>query len=206
MNLFHNSLDDPPSRSYALFVSHAWDYRDDYEGIVNLLNADRSFSWENLSVPFNEPLSLPPALPKSHRTILRQLDERIKRTHCLLVLAGMYVAHRGWIQSEIEAAQEYGKPILAIAPRGQERFPEALTQAAHDRASWNSKSIVAAVRKLVPAAATSFPQLATLARPPYRTGPFALPIVPAPSPPRPLYRGLVPPSIIPPLTPPPKKK
>ena len=70
-------------------------------------------------------------LPKSYRYLVRQLDERISWADCLLVLAGMYVAHRGWIQSEIEAAQEFGKAIIAVQPRGNERFPEALMRITH---------------------------------------------------------------------------
>jgi len=37
----------------------------------------------------------------------------------------MYVAHRQWIQSEIESALDFKKPIVGVAPRGQERIPEA---------------------------------------------------------------------------------
>jgi hypothetical protein len=62
--------------------------------------------------------------------LVRQLDERISQSDCLLVLAGMYAAHRGWIQSEIEAAKGFQKPIVAVGPRGNERFPEAVMHAA----------------------------------------------------------------------------
>jgi hypothetical protein len=107
-----------------VFISHAWDYKSEYDGVVNLLNADYSFKWVNLSVPIDDPLPVLMGLPKSHRHIVRQLDEKIRQTDCLLVLAAMYVAHRGWIQSEIEAALEFKKPIIAVKPRGQERVPE----------------------------------------------------------------------------------
>lgn len=43
-------------RRYALFISHAWDYHSEYDGLVNLLNSDSSFFWENLSVPKDKPL------------------------------------------------------------------------------------------------------------------------------------------------------
>jgi hypothetical protein len=46
----------PPSRRYRLFISHAWDYKDEYERLVKLLNTDIGFIWENLSVPEENPL------------------------------------------------------------------------------------------------------------------------------------------------------
>jgi len=86
-------------------------------------------------------------LPKSYRYLVRQIDERIAQADCLLVLAGMYVAHSGWIQSEIEAAKDFRKPIIAIEPRGNERFPDAVMHAADERVGWNSLSIISAIRK-----------------------------------------------------------
>jgi predicted DNA-binding transcriptional regulator AlpA len=93
------------------------------------------------------------------------LDEKIKEADCLLVLAGMYAAHRGWIQSEIEAAQEFGKPIIAIAPRGQERFPK-VTVTANETVGWTSKSIIEAVRRLAPSPTSSLQTLAGLSTTP----------------------------------------
>jgi hypothetical protein len=136
------------SHEYSLFISHAWDYKDDYEGVVSLLSPSWDFRWKNLSVPQEDPLPTLFRLPKSHRYLVRQLDERIAKSDCLLVLDAMYVAHRGWIQSEIEAAQEFGKPIIAIAPRGQERFSEVLKYAADEKVGWNRASIVGAIRRL----------------------------------------------------------
>ena len=145
----------PPSREYLLFICHAWDYGGDYEGVVSLLKLDRSFVWRNLSVERDNPLPSLFRLPKSYRYLCRQLDELISKADCVLVPDAMYVAHRGWIQSELEAAQDFRKPIVAIAPRGQERFPEAVRYAADARVGWNSASIINTIRKLVTGLGTS---------------------------------------------------
>ncbi len=136
-----------PLRLYRLFISHAWDYKGEYEGLVNLLNSDQTFLWHDLSVSEDRPLPVLLKLPKSYRYLVRQIDERIAKADCLLVLAGMYVTHRGWIQSEIEAAQDFMKPIIAVEPRGNERFPEAVMHAATERVGWNCVSIVSAIRR-----------------------------------------------------------
>ena len=136
-------------RRYRLFISHAWDYTGEYEAAVNLLNTDFFFQWDNLSVPEETPLMTLPLLPRSYRYLVRQIDERILQADCLLVLAGMYVAHSGWIQSEMEAAREFRKPIIAVRPRGNERFPEAAMLIANETVWWNTASIVSAIRRNV---------------------------------------------------------
>lgn len=152
------------SKSYALFISHAWDYESDYQGAVRLLNADNSFRWENISVTRDRPL--PPwseLRPRSFRSIVHQLDAKIKNADCVLVLAGMYVAQAGWIHSEIDSAKDFNKPVIAIAPRGQERFPRALIEDAEALVGWNSKSIIDVIRRLTSLpAALSFPDLFAL--------------------------------------------
>jgi hypothetical protein len=144
------------SRQYRVFISHAWDYGDEYDGVVNLLNSNISFRWTNLSITIDQPLPMLTFFPKSYRNIVRQLDEEIQRADCVLVLAAMYFAHRGWIQSEIEAAAEYNKPIIAVLPRGQERVPEALSRVAVTAPiGWNSNSIISAIRQYSAPVATT---------------------------------------------------
>lgn len=137
------------SRRYKLFISHAWDHKDEYDGLVNLLKLDPTFLWDNLSIPEENPLAVLMQLPKSYRNLVRQIDQRILQADCLIVLAGMYAAHRGWIQSEIEAAKDFHKPIIAVEPRGNERFPDAVMHAADERVGWNKASIISAIRKRV---------------------------------------------------------
>ena len=64
----------------------------------------------------------------------------------VIVLAGMYVDYRKWIQKEIEIAQSYNKPIIAIKPRGSERMPQELSNVANTIVNWNTDSIVESIR------------------------------------------------------------
>lgn len=157
----------PITPPYKLFISHAWDYNDEYEGVVRLLNGDIAFRWKNLSVPIDNPIATRLLLPKSYRYILRQIEEKIKQSDCLLVLAAMYVCHRGWIQSEIEAANDFGKPIIAIRPRGQERVPEIFSWlGVREPVGWTTDSIISAIRAHAsPSGTTPIPLIGGL-RPP----------------------------------------
>jgi hypothetical protein len=75
------------------------------------------------------------------------LDEQIRQASAVLVLAGMYVAYKQWIQYEIDRALSKGKPVIGIRPRGQERIPLAVAEAAKEMIGWNTESIVSAIRK-----------------------------------------------------------
>jgi hypothetical protein len=115
--------------------------------LVKLIRPDSEFQWDNLSVPKTNPLLQFAELQRSFRCLVKQLDDAIARADCLLVLSGMYAAHSGWIQSEIESAKEFGIPIVAVRPLGSERLPEAATHAAVAVVRWNRNSIVSAIRR-----------------------------------------------------------
>ena len=68
----------------------------------------------------------------------------------MVIVSGMYINHSDWIQLEINFAKSISKPILGIKRWGEQRSPLAVVAAADEMVSWNSASIVAAIRRLVP--------------------------------------------------------
>lgn len=134
----------PALKTYDLFLSHMWRNTDnsEYYRLVTLLQAANNFKWRNYSVPEHDPLGT-----KTDKQLSEALDRQIRPVNCFLIVSGMYVSHRKWIQEELEIAQAYRKPIIGIIPRGQERIPVAVQNAAADMVGWNTDSIVAAVRK-----------------------------------------------------------
>lgn len=139
-------------REYKLFISHAWTHGDDYDGLVNLLNGEGgllgTFRWINFSIPKSDPLETHPVLTKSHRYLVRRIDEQIAQVDCVLVIAGMYVKYRGWIQSEIEAALAFSKPIIAVYPYGCGRVPSELSAVRVAKwVGWRGSSITSAIRE-----------------------------------------------------------
>jgi hypothetical protein len=137
----------PVPRAYALFISHAWGYSGEYQRFIALLDKAGAGFYRNLSIPQSRPVLPNPALKRSVRRLMREIDERIRAADCLLVLSGMYCSHSEWIQSEIEAAQEYGKPIIGVQPFGQERVPQEVRGAACEMVGWRTESIIAAIRR-----------------------------------------------------------
>lgn len=132
----------PSLKTYRIFISHAWQYSSGYNRIVGMLNDANNFSWINYSVPEHDPKDA-----DNDRRLEQALKNQIQPTHIVLVLAGMYANHRKWIKKEIEIAQEFNKPIVGIKPWGSERTPTVVSDAANEMVSWNTSSIVSAIRR-----------------------------------------------------------
>lgn len=132
----------PPLKTYDLFISHAWKYNDEYYRLVDLLKEANWFKWRNYSVPEHDPLET-----KTNRELNDALDRQVRPINAFLLISGMYVSHRDWIQKEIDIAKSYAKPIIGIRPRGAERIPLEVTLASVAMVNWNTSSIVEAVRQ-----------------------------------------------------------
>ena len=136
----------PLLKKYRLFISHAWKYNDEYYRVINLLNQANNFRWANHSDPEHDPL-VDPSNPVGKRIMTLRLRNQIQGTHCVLIISGMYAAYRYWIQKEIELSVGFRKPIIGLIPRGQERTPIAVQNVAVEMVSWNTASIVSAIRR-----------------------------------------------------------
>ena len=132
----------PRLKTYDLFVIHAWRYDDDYDRLVKLLRKAPRFKLRNYSVPQHDPLDA-----YNTQRLRKGLDQQIRPANAVLIISGMYVNHRAWIQYEIEVAKRYNKPIIGIYPWGAKRIPVAVQEAADVVVRWNTASIVRAIRK-----------------------------------------------------------
>jgi len=133
----------PPLRTYDLFISHAWDYKEEYYRLVEMLNNAPYFKWRDYSVPFHDPFDSP-----STRELKKKIKEQIRQCTVFVVLAGMWVKYHDWILFEIRTANSFSKPILAIKPWGQEKIPKEIYDYADKMVGWNTESIVDAIREL----------------------------------------------------------
>lgn len=132
----------PELKTYDLFISHAWKLNDEYYRLRDLLKSAALLKWRDYSVPEHDPLGT-----KTKKELLDALDRQIRPVNAFLLIAGMYLFHREWIQAEISIAQRYSKPIIGIRPRGAERVPIEVEQTSVEMVSWNTDSIVAAIRR-----------------------------------------------------------
>lgn len=136
----------PELRWYYLFVSHAWTYHEDYYRLEEFLQVAPNFIYKNYSVPTHDPLIEPGTIVGENR-LFDLLVAQVRPVQCVIVIAGMYAAHRYWIDKEIAIAQMLNKPIVGVVPWGQERVPQSVKFAAREMVRWNTDSIVSAIRR-----------------------------------------------------------
>ncbi len=130
----------PRLRSYGVFISHAWDYNADYYRLEKMLKNSKYFKWRNCSVPEHDKLHT-----KSDAQLERALRNQIRPANVILIISGMYVNNRKWIQKEIDIALEMNKPIIALKPRGAQRTPQELKNIA-PIINWNTRQILNSIR------------------------------------------------------------
>jgi hypothetical protein len=139
----------PTLKTYDLFLSHVWRNTDnsEYYRLKNLLDNANNFKWRNYSVPKHDPLDTKTDAELTDAELREALKRQISPVNCFLIISGMYVKHRKWIQEELDIARSYNKPIVGIIPRGQERTPVEVQKVAKEMLGWNTDSIVSAIRK-----------------------------------------------------------
>ena len=133
-------------RTYHLFISHSWSYSETYEKLINLLKNRKYFSFKDYSVPKDDPVHTAGSDEELREAIRNQMSP----SSVVLILAGVYATYSRWIDEEIELAESgfyYPKPIIAIRPRGAKRTSTTVKDAADEIVSWNTESIVRAIRK-----------------------------------------------------------
>lgn len=132
----------PSLKDYHIFISHSWDYSDQYNKIKEWLDASSYFLWSDYSVPCTKSLEV-----DGIREQKQKIRERISMCSCVIILSGMYVDYSNWIDYEIDTAVALGKPIIGVKPWGQERIPLKVQNNADIMVGWNASSVVDAVRR-----------------------------------------------------------
>lgn len=133
--------------TYNIFISHAWKYSDDYNKVVDWLNeaqADGVLTWKNYSVPEHDPV-LDPDDANDRQELEEALDAQIKPASTVIVISGMYAAYSSWIDYEIDTSVGYGKYIIGLKPRGQQRIPTKIQDNADVMVGWTKKSLIDAI-------------------------------------------------------------
>lgn len=131
---------------YRLFISHSWDYDDEYQRLVGLLDDADRFKYRNYSVPEEEQIDA-----TSDDELEEALREgQIKPASVVIVLAGLYSTYSDWIGKEIRMAREEDKPILGVKPWGSDKTSDYVSSLSDEMVGWNTTSIVDAIRDLSP--------------------------------------------------------
>ncbi len=110
---------------YKLFIGTAGGPAD-HQRLVRLLDAQPDFRWEDLALaPCNSPA---------------ELRRRMREADAVLLLAANEPA-------ELELAQELGRPIIAVSPRGERAASPSLRRVADEVVGWNARLMIDSIRQ-----------------------------------------------------------
>ena len=100
------------SKIYNIFISHSWNYANQYEGLKNLLDKS-GIQYKDYSVPKNDPIHN----AKNDRELKEAIKNQMKNASVIIVLAGVYSSYSKWINIELDLAKNgflYGKKVIAV--------------------------------------------------------------------------------------------
>ena len=132
--------------TYNLFISHSWSYSDAYDKLKNLLDSRPYFSYADFSIPKDDPVHTSGTDKELYEAILNKM----RPCNVILIMAGVYSTYSKWINKEIQAAKKgflNPKPIIAVKPWAQTNVSTIVAQNADVLVSWNTESIVEAIRQ-----------------------------------------------------------
>lgn len=130
------------SKAYRLFISHSWAYSDAYDKAVQMLN-EQGLDYYDHSVPKDDPIHTNGTVKELRQAI----EVKMSGTSCVLMLAGVYSSYSKWINKEIDIANKFDKPIIAIEPWASERTSTTVKDSAIVVVKWQSASIVKAIKE-----------------------------------------------------------
>ncbi len=130
-------------KTYRLFISHSWAYGDAYDRLIKMIN-EQNLDFYDHSVPKNAPIHT----NGTDKQLQEAIDAKIRGTSCVIILAGVYSTYSKWINKEIEIANKYSKPIIAVEPWASEKTSSIVKSNAKKIVKWQGKSIVDAIKEL----------------------------------------------------------
>lgn len=129
------------AKDYKIFISHSWAYNEDLEALQKLLNSRGYLNVEFLEATRDTPINSDKA-----SYVKSVLKGKIQQSDIVLALAGVYATYSDWMIWELETALANKIPIVGVIPRGQERISQEVSKRSVFDVSWNTESIVHAIR------------------------------------------------------------
>ena len=138
------------TRQIHVFISHSWWYSHHYDTLESWIFkspwsvGQASLDLRDYSVPKHSPIHNAP----TGKALKEAIYKQIAMSHVVVIPTGMYANYSKWIGKEIEGAEFYEKPILAVDPWGQLRKSSVVARAAAKVVGWNKQPVVNAIWSL----------------------------------------------------------
>jgi hypothetical protein len=93
-----------------VFISHRWDYNTGYYSLVKKFE-QYGLDHVDYSVPRHDPADV-----STTNAISRALAEQVRQCNYFIIFGNRAVINSKWCRYELQTAQSYHKPILAVNP------------------------------------------------------------------------------------------
>jgi hypothetical protein len=125
-----------------VFVTHTFTEHPDYHRVFEYLESSPNFFYVNCSNPGSIPAT-------GGKTALKdELRQQIAGSEIVIVVSSMYSESRDWIVYQMDAAEAYNLPLIALEPfGGTGSVPDEVKGRAAEVVAWNERLIVDAVRR-----------------------------------------------------------
>src|SRR5215831_4433836 len=139
-----------PAGTYDLFLTHAWNYTDEWQGLVALLDEYLPGKWRNWSLPWHD-TSIDRFSEAGRQQLEKLLRGQIAHTAVILMLPETVARAEGrfWLNKELALARQYGKPIIGVLPESGGDFPDELVVCVTTIAERNAARLVAVIDQLL---------------------------------------------------------
>lgn len=125
-----------------VFVCHTFSDHPDYHRVFEYLESSANFYYINCSAPQNAPSS------GGKEAIKDELRNQIKPAEVVIVPGAMYSDSREWITYQMDVAQAFELPLIALQPFGGVlKLAEEVASRADEVIDWNERSMVDAIRR-----------------------------------------------------------
>lgn len=128
-------------KNYKIFISHSWAYVEDLKKLRNLLEQKGYFSVEFMEVSPDSPIN-----SVNSNYVKQKLKQNILESNVVLGIAGMYASYSEWMEWELSTAVSNGIRVIGVVPRGAQRISSTVNKYSVINVSWNTDSIVEAIR------------------------------------------------------------
>lgn len=124
-----------------LFVTHAWEFSDDYLRVFEYLESARNFFYRNFSTPDKR--------PSGDREALREdLRLQIAPIEAVIALASLNDTNTDLLTFQLLYAQANNKAVVLLKHFGSAKpVPKELTDLANEIIDWDDRALVDAIRR-----------------------------------------------------------
>jgi hypothetical protein len=116
-----------PPGTYDLFLTHAWRYTDEWQGLVALLDEYLPGKWRNWSLPWHD-TSIDRFSDEGRAQLEKLLRGHITQASGVILLPETRERAEGrlWLEKQLALATQYKKPVIGVLPQSGVPFPDEL--------------------------------------------------------------------------------